>query len=37
VRGAVVRETEIHRLLTQQRVLGLSLIWGTRWEGETQQ
>jgi SAM-dependent methyltransferase len=34
VRGAVVRETEIHRLLTQQRVLGLSLIWGTRWEGD---
>jgi SAM-dependent methyltransferase len=33
VRGAVLRETEIHRLLTQQRVLGLSLIWGTRWEG----
>jgi SAM-dependent methyltransferase len=34
VRGAVLRETEIQQLLTQQRVLGLSLIWGTRWEGE---
>ncbi len=31
VRGAVVREREIHRLLTQERVLGLSLIKGTRW------
>lgn len=33
VRGAVVREQEIHRLLTRQRVLGLSMIKGTRWEG----
>lgn len=32
VRGAVVREVEIHRLLTRQRVLGLSLIKGTRWK-----
>lgn len=32
VRGAVVREQEIHRLLTQQRVLGLSVIRGTKWE-----
>lgn len=31
VRGAIVREMEIHRLLTRQRVLGLSLIKGTRW------
>jgi SAM-dependent methyltransferase len=33
VRGAVLREQEIHELLTRHRVLGLSLIWGTRWEG----
>ena len=32
VRGAVVREREMHRLLSQ-RVLGLSLIRGTRWTG----
>lgn len=32
VRGAIVREMEIHRLLTRERVLGLSLIKGTRWE-----
>jgi SAM-dependent methyltransferase len=32
VKGAIVREQEVHRLLTRQRVLGLSLIWGTRWE-----
>jgi SAM-dependent methyltransferase len=31
VRGAVVREAEIHRLLTRQRVLGLNLIKGTKW------
>jgi SAM-dependent methyltransferase len=31
VRGAIVREQEIHRLLTRQRVLGLSLIKATRW------
>lgn len=31
VRGAVVREREIHELLTRERVLGLSLIKGTRW------
>lgn len=31
VRGAVMREQEIHRLLSQERVLGLSLIRGTRW------
>ncbi|HEU0013039.1 MAG TPA: methyltransferase domain-containing protein [Longimicrobium sp.] len=31
VRGAVLREREIHRLLTRERVLGLSLIKGTRW------
>ncbi len=33
VRGAIVREQEIHHLLTRQRVLGLSLIVGTRWAG----
>jgi SAM-dependent methyltransferase len=31
VRGAVIREREVHRLLTRERVLGLSLIVGTRW------
>jgi SAM-dependent methyltransferase len=31
VRGAVLREQEIHSLLTRQRVLGLSLIRGTKW------
>ena len=31
VHGAVLREREIHRLLTRERVLGLSLIKGTRW------
>lgn len=31
VRGAVVREQEIHHLLTRERVLGLSMIKGTRW------
>jgi SAM-dependent methyltransferase len=31
VQGAVIREREIHRLLTRERVLGLSLIKGTRW------
>jgi SAM-dependent methyltransferase len=31
VRGAVLREREIHRLLTRERVLGLSLIKGTKW------
>ena len=36
VRGAVVREQEVHRLLTRQRVLGLSLIWGTRWNSTPQ-
>jgi SAM-dependent methyltransferase len=34
VRGAVMREQEVHRLLTRQRVLGLSLVWGTRWNAE---
>lgn len=32
VRGAVLREREVHRLLTRERVLGLSLIKGTRWQ-----
>jgi ubiquinone/menaquinone biosynthesis C-methylase UbiE len=31
VRGAVLREQEVHRLLTRERVLGLSLIKGVRW------
>jgi SAM-dependent methyltransferase len=34
VRGAVLREREIHRLLTRERVLGLSLIKGTKWPVE---
>lgn len=33
VKGAIVREQEIHHLLTRQRVLGLSLIKGTKWRG----
>jgi SAM-dependent methyltransferase len=33
VRGAIVREQEIHQLLSRQRVLGLSLIIGRKWEG----
>lgn len=32
VRGAVLREREVHRLLTRERVLGLSMIKGTRWQ-----
>lgn len=31
VKGAILREREVHRLLTRERVLGLSLIKGTRW------
>ena len=31
VRGAIVREREIHHLLTHERVLGLTMIKGTRW------
>lgn len=31
VRGALVREREVHNLLTRERALGLSLIKGTRW------
>lgn len=31
VRGALLREREIHRLLSRERVLGLSLIKGTKW------
>ena len=34
VRGAIVREREIHRLLTRERVLGLTMIKGTRWSPE---
>jgi SAM-dependent methyltransferase len=33
VKGAMVREREIHRLLTRDRVLGLTMIKGTRWGG----
>lgn len=33
VRGAIFREQEIHTLLTRERVLGLSLIKGTKWRG----
>src|SRR5690606_98939 len=32
VRGAIAREQEIHNLLTRQRVLGLALIIGTKWD-----
>jgi SAM-dependent methyltransferase len=32
VKGALLREREIHRLLKDERVLGLSLIKGTRWD-----
>ncbi|HEX8694448.1 MAG TPA: methyltransferase domain-containing protein [Longimicrobium sp.] len=35
VKGAVLREREIHRLLTRERVLGLSLIKGTRWVADS--
>lgn len=31
VRGAIAREQEIHRLLTRQRALGLSMIRGVKW------
>jgi SAM-dependent methyltransferase len=34
VRGAIVREQEIHSLLTRQRVLGLSLVIGRKWHAE---
>lgn len=34
VKGAVIREQQIHHLLTRERVLGLSLIWGTKWNSE---
>jgi SAM-dependent methyltransferase len=37
VKGALVREREIHRLLTRERVLGLSMIKGTRWSPEMTQ
>lgn len=37
VRGAVLREQEIHTLLTRQRVLGLSMIKGTKWPHRLQQ
>jgi SAM-dependent methyltransferase len=33
VRGAILREREVHRLLTRERVLGLSLVKGIRWPG----
>ena len=34
VRGAILRERQIHHLLTRERVLGLSLIKGTRWKAD---
>lgn len=34
VRGAVLREQEVHRLLTRERVLGLTLIKGVRWDAD---
>lgn len=34
LRGALMREQEIHHLLSQQRVLGLSLIIGTKWHAD---
>lgn len=34
VRGALAREQEIHNLLANQRVLGLSLIVGTKWHAD---
>jgi SAM-dependent methyltransferase len=34
VRGAIVREQEVHRLLTRDRVLGLTMIKGVKWQGE---
>jgi ubiquinone/menaquinone biosynthesis C-methylase UbiE len=34
VRGAIVREQEVHRLLTAERVLGLTLIKGVKWAPE---
>ena len=35
VKGAILREQEIHRLLSRERVLGLSLILGTKWPRES--
>ena len=35
VRGAILREQEIHSLLTRERVLGLSMIKGIKWRAET--
>jgi ubiquinone/menaquinone biosynthesis C-methylase UbiE len=35
VRGAILREQEIHRLLTTDRVLGLTMIRGIRWPAES--
>jgi SAM-dependent methyltransferase len=37
VRGAVMREREVHRLLTRERALGLTLIRGTRWQPDSTQ
>jgi hypothetical protein len=36
VKGALVREREIHRLLSRERVLGLTMIKGTRWSADAQ-
>lgn len=32
LRSALLREQEVHRMLTHQRLIGLTLIKGTRWE-----
>lgn len=37
VRDALAREQEVHRLLTRERLLGLSLIRGTRWPQEPEE
>jgi len=34
VRGAIVREQEIHRLLSSDRVLGLTMIKGIKWSAD---
>jgi ubiquinone/menaquinone biosynthesis C-methylase UbiE len=34
VRGAVLREQLIHRLLTRERAIGLTLIKGTKWKSD---
>jgi len=34
VRSAIEREQEVHRLLTRERILGLIMVRGTRWNGQ---